>query len=552
MILHGIAASEAIDSSGEKINLKGLDISTFQDGKGFANYEHKSGITSSALDIIGKVIYAKKIFSEKDCENEAQLFFWNKVQLPFLFVRVRLFDDAGHEGAKAVAAIIADAKRNKEPIKLGFSIEGAITKRDPKDNKSILSSLANQVAVTIKPCNVSAVFDVEDSDIKKSQQVSGYQNSFQAEELEKAFPQDEEVDALKGKIIESILTYQSGDPLEKHFAGVLSELTTEELKIVILSMGQKNNEELQELTKKLEICININEVPDEKQEKVDCYIISDQDGEYKIECQDGTFLHDGQPLDPESVATMLQDPSVKVKKMQNDKMAKSEEPVKQLPKEPVGEPKPHEAQAPKPPSAPGEKVPSLEHALNHVRDAVKAGHLHPDVAHMITQHLYAHPLVNTVGNKKAYEDFMARKPSGGAWVHMDGASFGQINKEFGHGAGDEAIKHMGNSVRAAADHVAPKQARAWMPGGDEAVVHLPSVEHAKAFVAKLHEHLDSHPPVGGSHKIAMNMGIGETPQGAELALISAKKEKKAINAPLHSQTNNAHMHDGSSSIKKIL
>lgn len=550
MILHGIAASEAIDSSGEKINLKGLDISTFLEGKGFANYEHKSGVTSSALDIIGKVIFAKKIFSEKDCDNDAQLFFWEKVKLPFLFVRVRLFDDAGHEGAKAVAAIIADAKKNKEPIKLGFSIEGAITKRDSRDSKNILTSLANQVAVTIKPCNVSAIFDVEDSDIKKShQQVSGYQNNFQAEELEKAFPQDEEVDVLKNKIIESILTYQSGDPLEKHFAGVLSELTAEELKMVILSIGQKNNEELQELTKKLEICINIDEVPDEKQEKVDCYVISDESGEYRIDCKDDQFFHDGQPIDPESVALMITNPAAKVKKMQSDKMSKSEPSVNQSPKEP---PQPHQAEAPKPPSAPGEKIPSLEHALNHVRDAVKAGHLHPDVAHMITQHLYAHPLVNSVGNKKAYEDFMARKPSGGAWVHMDGASFGQINKQFGHNTGDEAIKHMGNSARAAADHVAPKQARVWMPGGDEAVVHLPSVEHAKAFVSKMHEHLDAHPPINGAHKIAMNMGIGESPQGAELALISAKKEKKAANAPLHAQTNNAHMHDGSSSIKKIL
>ena len=340
---------------------------------------------------------------------------------------------------------------------------------------------------------------------------------------------------------------------EKHAKDTIPELSAEQLSSVILAVKQPKNEELQGLLKKFEICISIKDT--EPKEPTECFLVFDGENEHKIHAQGGQFLYDGQPLDPESIAVMLEDPNVRVKKMKTQDMAKSELLQKDDGEKAVT--KPHvepvsEKAAPEPKAAPGEKVPSLEHALNHVRDAVKAGHLHPDVAHMLTQHLYAHPLVPTVGNKKAYEDFMAKKPKGGAWVHMDGASFGQINKDHGHHVGDEAIKMMGHSARTAADHVAPKGARVWFPGGDEAVVHLPSIEHAHAFVHKMNEHLSSHAPIGGTHKLAMNMGIGENPESAEKALISAKKEKKAANAHVSQQKSNAHFHDGSSSIKKII
>src|SRR5262245_7180898 len=82
MILDGVAASEAIDSSGEVLKVDGCDISSL-DKDGVFVYEHipsdskeKSGY---GLEVVGKILYAHKVLREEDCENERQRHFWEKV-----------------------------------------------------------------------------------------------------------------------------------------------------------------------------------------------------------------------------------------------------------------------------------------------------------------------------------------------------------------------------------------------------------------------------------------------------------------------------------------
>ncbi len=154
-LLDGVFASEAIDSSGEILSIKGMDISTFQEGKGLANYEHKdSSGDSNGQEIVGKVVYVHKIFNEDDCQDDRQKLFWKRTKVPFLYGVVRLYDGAGHDGAKALAASIRDSVANEEPIVVGFSIEGATLERDGNKLKSTIGRL---VALTTKPCNKQAV-----------------------------------------------------------------------------------------------------------------------------------------------------------------------------------------------------------------------------------------------------------------------------------------------------------------------------------------------------------------------------------------------------------
>lgn len=153
MILDGIFASEAWDSSSEKLELKGLCIDDFTEGKGTVNWEHRGGDSNgaSALDTVGKVIYAKKIMSEKDIEDDRQRYYWEKVkEIPYLYGVVRLYDGAGHIGAQAIAAQIRDHVANNEPILIRWSIEGSTLKR--KDN-ILEESVAKRVALTLAPCN---------------------------------------------------------------------------------------------------------------------------------------------------------------------------------------------------------------------------------------------------------------------------------------------------------------------------------------------------------------------------------------------------------------
>lgn len=164
MIIDGVAASEAIDTTGEVLSVAGCDISDFIKGGAPLNWEHKSGDAGTAMDVVGRVLYGRKIFTESDCENERQLGYWRRVGLPFIYVVVRLFDEDGHPGAQAAAAIIRSCKAHNEPIMVRFSIEGSTLERDPRDQTHLKTSVARALAATVKPANRSCFTDVlEDS-----------------------------------------------------------------------------------------------------------------------------------------------------------------------------------------------------------------------------------------------------------------------------------------------------------------------------------------------------------------------------------------------------
>lgn len=154
MMIDGIFASEAIDSSGEVLDVKGADISDLEDGKGVLNYEHRGDDAPGASpnDIVGKIVYAKKVYGEKDCDNDRQLKYWKQIELPFVYGICRLYDAAGHPGAIAAAAHIRDHVANAEPILARFSIEGSTLDRT---GQRLTHTVARRVALTFKPCNRS-------------------------------------------------------------------------------------------------------------------------------------------------------------------------------------------------------------------------------------------------------------------------------------------------------------------------------------------------------------------------------------------------------------
>lgn len=164
--IHGIAASENIDSSGEVVSIAGMDISML-DKTGVFNYEHDqaTGPNGEKLtiklpsNVVGKILKAKKIFSEQDCEDERQLYFWNKVKTPFVYAMGELLDDY-KESAKEVAGMFrydADRQNQNEHDILGFSIEGNNLK---KDGMMITRSIARKLTITVGPCNKACVAEM--------------------------------------------------------------------------------------------------------------------------------------------------------------------------------------------------------------------------------------------------------------------------------------------------------------------------------------------------------------------------------------------------------
>jgi hypothetical protein len=164
MVIDGIAASEAIDSSGEILSVAGLDISDLEAGLGVLNYEHRSEKDggASSNDIIGAITYAKKIFKPEDCENPRQRMYWDKIELPFVYITAELFNGEDHTGAKAAASLIRYYHRRHLPILMRFSIEGSTIERE---GNFLKRSVARRVAATLKPCNRSCISGVlEDAD----------------------------------------------------------------------------------------------------------------------------------------------------------------------------------------------------------------------------------------------------------------------------------------------------------------------------------------------------------------------------------------------------
>ncbi len=181
--LHGISSTEDLDSAGERIKIDGIDISSLP-LDGLFNWEHKDQTSSQ---IIGKVLYSKKILKESDCDNEHHKYFWKKAgEKPYLYVLGVLFDKFNHSGAMDVAAMLRfdkaiDTSETKQTI--GFSIEGS--KLDKKGN-IITKCIARKVTVTNLPCNKVCIAELleDPEDVKSISKESFFDIFKKAEKME--------------------------------------------------------------------------------------------------------------------------------------------------------------------------------------------------------------------------------------------------------------------------------------------------------------------------------------------------------------------------------
>lgn len=156
-VIHGIGASEHLDSSGERISVEGIDISSLEHD-GLVNFEHKSD-TSSQL--IGKVVEATKILKKEDCKNKHHEYFWEKSgKTPYLYIKGVLFDQFNHSGANDAVAMLRfdQAMDNKNTRQVcGFSVEGS---RLDKEGSLIKKCIARKISFTAYPCNKACVAEI--------------------------------------------------------------------------------------------------------------------------------------------------------------------------------------------------------------------------------------------------------------------------------------------------------------------------------------------------------------------------------------------------------
>jgi len=156
-----IAGSQLRDTQGEMLSVEGADISELEAGNGRLNDNHGKGFFNS----IGRVTFAKKVYSEADCNDDRQKYFWEKVKSPYIYVKGVLYDDDEHPNAKAAAAILRNIHKADCPLKLKASVEGGVLARGIRDEALLARTKIHSVALTFTPANNATL--VEPTSLEK-------------------------------------------------------------------------------------------------------------------------------------------------------------------------------------------------------------------------------------------------------------------------------------------------------------------------------------------------------------------------------------------------
>jgi len=198
--IDGIGSSSAIDTSSEIIDISGLDCSSLIGGP--FTWEHKN---DQPNQLVGKILEYKKIFSDKDCENDRHKYYWNKCKTPFLYVMGRLFDDKKDSSKECAALFLDDAEHPNEHPMVGFSVEGS---KISKNGMIVDKSIARKITITNCPANKTCVAELipgpeskesaEDS-IFKSEPSHTIELFGKSEELKKAEPMKKSLPWSAGK-----------------------------------------------------------------------------------------------------------------------------------------------------------------------------------------------------------------------------------------------------------------------------------------------------------------------------------------------------------------
>lgn len=138
MKVKGVCSSATEDSDGETLHPSGFNVLPLL-STGFLNYNHQA--SKSAAAIIGEPTKAEIINNGRD-----------------LYIEGFLYPDS--DEAKAVYKLAQTLEKNSPNRRLGFSIEGKATKRDPFNEKIILAADITSVAITPCPKNPNTLLSI--------------------------------------------------------------------------------------------------------------------------------------------------------------------------------------------------------------------------------------------------------------------------------------------------------------------------------------------------------------------------------------------------------
>ena len=147
-----ILATEDKDIHSESLKISGADISDLEMGRGRINDNHGKGF----LNTIGRIVKAKKIFKEEDCEDDRQKYYWGQVKRPYIYAKGILFDDEeDHENARAAAVVLKKLNTESCPLAIKASVEGGTLARGGVNGKDLVKTKIHSAALTFSPANTN-------------------------------------------------------------------------------------------------------------------------------------------------------------------------------------------------------------------------------------------------------------------------------------------------------------------------------------------------------------------------------------------------------------
>lgn len=146
------------------------------------------------------------------------------------------------------------------------------------------------------------------------------------------------------------------------------------------------------------------------------------------------------------------------------------------------------------------------------------------------RHLEEDSSIPGVGNLRAYNNFM-KSPPPGLHMHINLHDTRHINQTHGHEMGNRAIRALGTGLKDVARTLIGKEAKVFRLGGDKFAVHVPSTEGAALLARGIRQHLENIPPVKGTHRLSVSVGVGPSKEHAQWALHDSTGERNRRGYP---------------------
>lgn len=177
-------------------------------------------------------------------------------------------------------------------------------------------------------------------------------------------------------------------------------------------------------------------------------------------------------------------------------------------------------------------------------------HLKPEDHQELSHEMYDDEAIPSIQNAKALKEHLTSGVPG-VFIHAQINGHKTIKDLKGHNAADQAAIGVGDALRQALDKIHP-EGKIFHTEHDKFVLHVPSHEHASHALRQIRDELDAHPPIGGTHRLSLSVGVAPSYDESRSALDQALHDRKGQQEnPLDSAKHTLYVHTQSAPVPNV-